>query len=252
MTPREESAPLIYDELAPWWPLLSAPEDYAEEAAYYASVVKARCAFPPKTLLELGSGGGNNASYLKGGFEQVTLIDVSPGMLAVSCELNPECEHHVGDMRNVRLGRRFDCVFVHDAICYATTSADLEAVIETASVHCEPGGAALFAPDFVRETFRATTDHGGHDGDEGRGLRFLEWVWDPDPEDTTYRVEYALLVREPGGEVRVRHDRHLEGLFATDVWVSALRRAGFTPHVLHHHHVGETHESVVFVGTKEG
>jgi SAM-dependent methyltransferase len=248
------TGPLIYDELAPWWPLLSAPEEYAEEAAYYASVLKQRCVVPPKTLLELGSGGGNNASHLKRDFEQLTLIDLSPGMLAVSRELNPECEHHVGDMRHIRLGRRFDCVFVHDAICYATTPADLGAVIGTASVHCESGGAALFAPDFVRETFRASTDHGGHDGDDGRGLRFIEWVWDPDPEDTTYRVEYALLVREPGGggEVRVRHDRHMEGLFATDEWVGALRRSGFTPDVLRHRHEGEAHESVVFVGTKEG
>jgi SAM-dependent methyltransferase len=242
----------MYSELAPWWPLLSAPADYADEATYYASVLKERCAFAPETLLELGSGGGNNASHMKRDFGQMTLVDLSPEMLAVSRSLNPECEHHVGDMREVRLGRRFDCVFVHDAICYAATPADVEAVIETAHAHCEAGGAALFAPDFVRETFRQSTHQGGHDGDDGRGLRFVEWVWDPDPEDTTYRVEYALLLREPDGKVRVRHDRHLEGLFATDEWVSTLRRSGFTPHVLRHRHEGEAHEGVFFVGTREG
>jgi SAM-dependent methyltransferase len=240
--------PVIYGELAPWWPLLSAPEDYAEEAAYYAAALKEHCAIWPKTLLELGSGGGNNASHMKREFEHVSLVDLSPEMLAVSQALNPECEHHVGDMRHVRLGRRFDCVFVHDAICYATTEADLVSVMETAFAHCEPGGAALFAPDFVRETFLTTTGHGGHDGNDGRGLRFVEWAWDPDPHDTTYRAEYALLLREPDGTVRVRHDQHLEGLFGTDVWVGALRRCGFTPHVLKHQHTGEAHESVVFIG----
>jgi hypothetical protein len=29
-----------------------------------------------------------------------------------------------GDMRTTRLGRQFDAVFVHDAVCYMTTEAD--------------------------------------------------------------------------------------------------------------------------------
>ena len=37
----------------------------------------------PETLLELGSGGGNNASFLKMRFD-MTLVDLSPGMLEVS------------------------------------------------------------------------------------------------------------------------------------------------------------------------
>jgi hypothetical protein len=36
--------------------------------------------------------------------------------------------------------------------------------IETADVHCRPGGVALFAPDYVRENFKPTTDHGGEAG----------------------------------------------------------------------------------------
>jgi hypothetical protein len=41
-------------------------------------------------------------------------------------------------------------VFVHDAVAYMTTERELRAAIETAFVHCRPGGAALFAPDHVR------------------------------------------------------------------------------------------------------
>jgi SAM-dependent methyltransferase len=242
---------LIYDELAPWWPLLSAPADYEEEATYYADALNEHAEREPRTLLELGSGGGNNASFLKHRFERLTLVDRSPGMLDVSRALNPECEHVIGDMRSVRLGRRFDCVFVHDAICYATTTADLQAVIETAHAHCEVGGAALFAPDFVRENFGPSTEHGGEDGSDGRGLRFVGWVWDPDPEDETYVVDYALILKESDGTARARHDRHLEGLFATHAWVDILRRASFRPHVLWHRHTGEDIDRVVFVGTRE-
>ena len=107
----------LYRDLASWWPLLSRPEEYAEEAAFAASLL--RTAKPPtRTVLELGSGGGNNAFHLKRDFE-MTLVDLSDDMLAVSRELNPECEHVLGDMRKLRLDRTFDVVFVHDAIVEA-------------------------------------------------------------------------------------------------------------------------------------
>lgn len=224
------NVPKLYEELASWWPLLSSPADYEEEAAFYERTLVAACDRPPRTLLELGSGGGNNASHLKARFDMV-LVEPSPGMLAVSRALNPECEHVEGDMRTVRLGRQFDAVFVHDAVCYMTTASDLRRAIETVFVHCRPGGAALFAPDFIREHFRPSTDHGGHDAGT-RGLRYLEWTWDPDPSDTTYVVDYAYLLRAADGAVRVEHDRHVEGLFGREDWLRLLSEAGFEARAL--------------------
>src|SRR5690606_9468970 len=55
----------LYDELAEWWPLLSPPADYAEEAAFFHSVLAPEGENPDRpSMLELGSGGGNNASFL--------------------------------------------------------------------------------------------------------------------------------------------------------------------------------------------
>jgi SAM-dependent methyltransferase len=187
-----------------------------------------------ETVLELGSGGGNNASHLKARFAMV-LVEPSAGMLAVSRALNPDCEHIQGDMRTVRLGRQFDAVFVHDAVAYMTTEADLRMAIETAFVHCRPGGAALFAPDAIRETFQPATDHGGRD-DGTRGLRYLSWTWDPDPVDTTYLTDYAYLLRLPDGTMRVEHDRHVEGLFSRADWLRLLSDAGFEPRAMRFDH----------------
>lgn len=221
----------LYHELAGWWPLMSSPDEYVEEAGLYGRALAEACERPPRSCLELGSGGGNNASHMKARFA-MTLVEPSPGMLEVSRRLNPDCEHVRGDMRTVRLGRRFDCVFVHDAVAYMTTKADVRRAIETAWVHCEPGGAALFAPDHVRENFRPSTDHGGNDDGEGRGLRYLEWSWDPDPADSTYTVDYAYLLREADGSVRAVHDRHVEGLFSRADWLRWLSQAGFRPEVV--------------------
>jgi SAM-dependent methyltransferase len=226
-----EESPRLYRELADWWPLLSAPEDYAEEAAEYTRLILEASNGEARTVVELGSGGGNNASHMKSSFE-LTLVDRSPQMLDVSRRLNPECEHLEGDMRSVRLGRTFDAVFVHDAIAYMTTEGDLREVFATAFEHCRPGGVALFVPDAVTETFEAAADHGGHDGPD-RALRYLEWTWDPDPDDTTVRMDLTYVFHEPDASVpsrvaiRVVHDEHVCGLFPRATWLSLIAEAGF-------------------------
>ena len=216
----------LYSDLADWFHLLTAPEEYAVEAAHYRKALVETCEGQATTLLELGCGGGNNASHLKRWFT-CTLTDLSPAMLAQSGAINPECEHIAGDMRGLRLDRAFDVVFAHDALVYLTELDDLRATAATAFAHLRPGGAAVFAPDFVRETFRAGTDHGGHDGADGRSLRYLEWVRDEDGEDSRYEVDLVYAMREADGSVRVAHDHCVEGLFTRREWLEALGAAGF-------------------------
>ena len=209
---RAVDEPRLYHELADWFHLLTAPADYAEEAETYRRLLAEACPQPIRSVLELGSGGGNNASHLKAHFE-TTLTDLSPVMLDVSRTINPELEHIQGDMRTLRLGRTFDVVFVHDAVMYMTTEEDLRAAIETAAVHVRPGGVAVLTPDTTRELFAPDTRHGGHDGEDGRRLRYLEWEHDPDPGDSTYEVDFVVVLQEPGKPLRIEHDHHTFGLF---------------------------------------
>jgi SAM-dependent methyltransferase len=215
----------FYGDLAVWWPLVSAPEEYLEEATFVASLLNSG-ERPVREVLELGSGGGNNAFHLKRQFT-MTLMDLSADMLEVSRTINRECEHHQGDMRSFRLGRSFDAVFVHDAIEYMTTPADLRLAIETAYAHCRPGGLAVLVPDNISENFEPQTAHGGRDHPDGRGVRFLSWSSDPDPTDTTTRTDFAFLLRDASGGVQVAHDTHELGLFPREVWLTVLREVGF-------------------------
>jgi SAM-dependent methyltransferase len=219
----------LYDDLAAWWPLLSPPSEYDAEAEDLLRRLGRNSDSPPATLLELGAGGGSLAFHLKRWF-RLTLTDLAPGMLAVSQSINPECEHLVGDMRSLRLGRQFDVVLVHDAIMYATDAADVQATLRTAAVHCRAGGTVAVLPDHVRETFAPDTDHGGQDAPDGRGLRYLEWTWDPDPSDDTFLVEYAFLLRASDGTVTMDYDRHVEGLFSRGRWLQWFAEAGLPAH----------------------
>lgn len=220
----------FYHDLARWWPLISPPEEYTEEAGFAAQLL-ASASIPVREVLELGCGGGHNASHLKHRF-RMTLVDLSEDMLDVSRLLNPECLHHRGDMRTIRLDRQFDAVFIHDAIDYMTTEADLTLAVETAFVHCRPGGIALLAPDHTTETFEEGTDHGGCDAPDGRGVRYLEWTTDPDPEDTWIRTDYVFLLREADGSNRVVQETHRTGLFPRATWLGILEEAGFRPEAI--------------------
>jgi len=223
--------PSLYSELADWFYLLTAPEDYAEEAAFYKKVLVESSQNVVHEVLELGSGGGNNASHLKADF-QMTLTDLSPDMLSISRRLNPGCEHIQGDMRYLRLGRQFDAVFIHDAISYLKTIEDLRLAIQTAYIHCREGGVALFCPDHISDTFSPYTNHGGHDK-EKRGLRYLEWIWDPDPNDSSYVMDMVYLLKD-GEKVSSRSDRHILGLFSEKTWLSVIENVGFIPRVISH------------------
>ena len=48
----------MYEELADWFHLITAPADYEEEAEFVRRLVQ-EAADPARTMLELGSGGTN-------------------------------------------------------------------------------------------------------------------------------------------------------------------------------------------------
>jgi SAM-dependent methyltransferase len=215
----------LYQDLARWWPLISPPEEYVADAAVLARVFAA-APLPVRTVLDLGSGGGHVALHLKSKL-QLTLADLSPEMLAVSRELNPECEHIHGDMLSMRLDRLFDAVLVHDAVDYVTTEAGLLQVARTAYAHCRPGGIAVFAPDHTADTFRAGTGGGGGSDETGRQASFRERTSDPDPADEQIESEYEFTLRAADGSVQVIRESHRLGAFRHATWHRVLTRAGF-------------------------
>ncbi len=235
--------PKLYTELAGWWQLVSPTEDYADEAAFFEELFQAENA---KTVLELGSGGGNIAWFLKKDFT-LTLTDISGGMLMESKKQNPELEHVEGDMRTLRLGKTFDGVLIHDAIMYMTSEEDLRAALVTAYEHCKPGGVVVIAPDWVAETFRPQTTHEGVDAG-GRGVRYLEWTWDADPNDSKVNYEVILALKE-NDEIRTVVDRQIVGVFPRATWLRLLEDVGFGVEVVEDPST-DGERSEVFLGYK--
>ena len=120
----------LYGDLAWLWPIMSPPEEYADEAGYWLRVLRSRLPSGRRRVLELGTGGGHFLHQLTGEYD-ATAVDLSEAMLAHSRRLNPGVAHHVGDMRSVRLGETFDAVLIHDSLDYMTTEVELRAAFET-------------------------------------------------------------------------------------------------------------------------
>ncbi len=242
-----DGLPKMYHERAEWFHLLTAPEEYEEEADLFYTTAKAAFGRAPETWLELGSGGGNNASHYSKRVREVVLSDRSPEMLSLSRQINPKLDHVHGDMLTLRLARKFDVVFVHDAASYLTTEDQVRQLAQTAAAHLKPGGVTLMCPDNTAENLSFDTDHGGHDGD-GRAMRYLEWSFPGRPGTYEYFVDYAYIYHEEGKPPAIELDRHVNGALPEAIWLAALRDAGFSATTTPFIHSEVPEGGVFFVG----
>ncbi|MFC1607467.1 class I SAM-dependent methyltransferase [Candidatus Latescibacterota bacterium] len=176
-------------------------------------------------ILELGAGGGHLLSHLTADF-QATAIDLSEQMLNQSRVLNPGVEHLIGDMRSVRLGRKFKAVIIHDAIGYMVSEEDLSLTFATVVEHLEPGGIFITSPDYFTETFHDPSVSHSTRSDGDIELTFIEYDYDPDPDDCTIESIMFYLIRKDG-KISLEKDYHTTGLFPIQTWIYLLEEAGF-------------------------
>jgi trans-aconitate methyltransferase len=225
-----DQQPRLYTDLAWVWPFISPLEDYPEEVETFRARFTRNGVSDGAPVLHLGSGGGSIDWHLKRHY-RVTGVDLNPGMLAHARSLNPEVEYLEGDIREVRLGREFAAVLLHDAAAYMTMPEDLRAAYRTAAAHLAPGGVLVTPPEELRSRFR---QHRVQAETHERGERAVTTVtvdFDPDPADTWFEQTYVILIRRSGQPLHVVTDTHRCGLYDLDEILKLLREVGFEPQV---------------------
>jgi SAM-dependent methyltransferase len=143
---------MVFDEYARYYDLLYQDKDYQAEADYVAGLIR-RFHSEARNILELGSGTGIHASLLaKQGFE-LHGVERSPEMLAralsllekVSDSEQGRMAFSQGDIRNIRLNKRFDiAISLFHVISYQITNEDVIGALQTARYHLNPGGLFIF------------------------------------------------------------------------------------------------------------
>jgi SAM-dependent methyltransferase len=210
-----------------YYDLLYGEKDYGAESRYVAALIK-RYAPETRTILELGCGtGGHAAEFALAGYN-VRGVDLSPGMLEranAKREATPgaaaaRLSFSQGDLRELRLGDRFDAVVsLFHVMSYQTTNKDLLASFATAREHLKSGGVFLFdcwyGPGVLSDPPQRRDKCV-----EGSTLS-LRRVAEPvmHPEENIVEVNYTLHVREgkSSSEETIRETHRMRYLFTPEI-----------------------------------
>lgn len=125
-----------------------ADKDYERECDLVEEAFERFAEGPVKSVLDLGAGTGNHALPLARRGYEVAGVDLSEEMVGIAREKAGEDGTRVdfrhGDLRDVRLGRRFDAVLLMFAVLgYQRTNADVRAALDNARAHLRPGGVLV-------------------------------------------------------------------------------------------------------------
>ncbi len=143
----------VFGAYAQYYDALYYDKNYDAETNYLDALIK-QFAPQARSIFELGCGTGRHALALAQKGYDVHGIDLSDQMLTQAEALRAEnstfsnnLSFSVGDLRTVRLTKKFDVVAsLFHVMSYQTTNAELQAAFQTAAAHVNAGG--LFVFDF--------------------------------------------------------------------------------------------------------
>jgi len=170
---------------------------------------------PPGSVLDIGCGTGRLLESLSATIGECWGVDYAGSNVAYARSARPQLTVRQGDMRTVRVGRRFDAVTCFgNALSYALTDRDLARTTESLAAHAHPGSLLMvdvlnarcyLEGDGFRERidgsvdtpeFRATFVSMHSLDRSGRLLRRTR-VWSiPGREEVEDYAEYRLLYPE--------------------------------------------------------
>ena len=142
----------VFGDYARYYNLLYRDKEYGSEIRFVLERLRAY-GCRPQALLDLGCGTGRHALEAARCGIAVEGVDMSPVMLEMGRQqfLSEAASGislpvlHRGDVRNVRLGKRFDAVTsLFHVMSYQNAEEDALAELETAKAHLKAGGLFLF------------------------------------------------------------------------------------------------------------
>lgn len=129
----------LYSELARvYHEMYQSLFDYKKEFQKYNKILrKYKC----KKVLEIGCGSGNLAPFfVKVGYNYLG-VDLFQEMLKIAKKASPEAEFIQGDMRNLKMRKKFDAILITGkSFTYMVTNQDIMSTLQSIYGHLEKEG----------------------------------------------------------------------------------------------------------------
>jgi SAM-dependent methyltransferase len=196
-----------YARTARYYDKLYAFKDYAAESESLLDVIRNRIGSPRPSILDVACGTGLHIAHLKR-HASVQGLDISPDLIDIARNRNPDVRFHQGDMAAFDLGETFDvvaCLF--SSIGYVETIERLEAAMRCMTRHVRSGGLLLIEPWFT-------------------------------PADWTPHTVHALFIDEPALKIARVSTSFVEGRLSIFDLHHLIGTPEGTEHIVEHHSMG--------------
>jgi ubiquinone/menaquinone biosynthesis C-methylase UbiE len=218
-----------FHELAKYYDALNDWKDYRGESQRLETIAR-RFGRPGKTSwLDVACGTGRHLEFL-GRRHYTTGADGSREMLRIARRRLPGVRLVLGDMRDVRLGRRFDvvsCLF--SAIGHLTTVRDVRRTLANFARHVNPGGVVIVEPWIERSAFRPGSIYLRTHASPGFTVARLSYS---SRRGRRSDVHFHFLVGRPGHNIRYFHEIDSGLLLSRAELLRLMRSVGLRPHYI--------------------
>lgn len=224
----------VFDAYASYYDLLYRDKDYPGEAEHVASLVHEHNP-AARQILELGCGTGLHAIQLAKRGYQVHGVDISPIMISTARNQIPSAligrlSHEEGDIRNIRLARKFDAVIsLFHVASYQTSQNDIRAMLHTAAEHLDSGGIFIFdfwyGPAVLTQQPEVRIKR--FENDECSLIRIAQpTIY---PNENIVEVNYTILATDRSSSTTKEiHESHRMRYFFLPELLELLESAGFS------------------------
>ncbi|MDP3065835.1 MAG: class I SAM-dependent methyltransferase [Methanobacteriaceae archaeon] len=217
----------LYRKYAQYYDLIYDWMDYPGESEFITEIVALNKKSDGLELLDVACGTGGHAQYLKDSFN-VMGVDLNPEMLEIARKKLPDVNFVQGDMKNLKLNKKFDfvvCLF--SAINYNSNLQELRETFERFYNILKPGGVLLFDLGFCLENW-----------DEGRmlvdaaveGDLQLARICQSRLQNRVFNANFVFLVKNDG-VMDFEIDQHFIGVFPTKDVKNILEELGMECHI---------------------